>query len=383
MKPGVNIFGYVYAESGVGQLTRLLIETVRSAGLRYSVIPFTATMSRQRTRFVDLGDENQNFDINIVGVNADQIPVFVEHFGRKYLKGRYTIGIWAWEIEEFPDWMAESAEYLDEIWAISSFTADAISKKVDITVCPFPLPIRKPETSTLSRFELALPESFLFLYCFDLDSVFERKNPLGVVRAYTKAFPEVAGAHLFIKSINGDRHQDHVDAVAAAVADRVDITYRDGYSTAENQASLMKSCDAYISLHRAEGFGLTMAEAMTLGKPVIATGYSGNLDFMDSANSYLVPFSYTSIGPGNRPYPAGGRWAEPDIDEAARMIRRVFENPNEARNKAIRAQRDVDELHSPHARSEFVLKRIMLASHQLREKPSRRGARLKVGAGNG
>jgi glycosyltransferase involved in cell wall biosynthesis len=358
---GVNIYGYVYAESGVGQLTRLLIETLKGTEIQYSVIPFSATMSRQNICIDDFGVGRPVFDINIIGVNADQVPVFVEHYGPSCLDGRYSIGIWAWEIEEFPNWMAKSAAYLDEIWGISSFTAKAIASKVDVPVYSFTLPIKAPAPVTKSRFELGLPESFLYLYCFDLDSVFARKNPLAVVDAFTAAFPEPAGAHLHLKSINGDRHRVEVERVLEAVAGRKDITYRDGYSTAEGQDSLMKSCDAYVSLHRAEGYGLTMAEAMALGKPVIATGYSGNLDFMSDANSYLVPYRMASIGPRSSPYPADGIWAEPDVAEAARLIRRVYVHPAEARQKGERAKRDIELLHSPGARTGFVIERISSA----------------------
>jgi glycosyltransferase involved in cell wall biosynthesis len=365
VKQGVNIYGYVYAESGVGQLTRLLIETLQGTGFPYAVVPFTTTLSRQETFFNDLGVGDPVFDINIIGVNADQVPVFVEHFGPSCLDGRYSIGIWAWEIEEFPDWMARSSAYLDEIWGISTFTAEAIASKVDVPVHPFTLPIKAPAPLTMSRHELGLPESFLFLYCFDFDSVFARKNPIAVIDAFIDAFPEPAGAHLCIKSINGDRHPEHVRAVRSASERRIDITYRDGYSTAEEQSALMKSCDAYISLHRAEGYGLTMAEAMALGKPVIATGYSGNLDFMNEENSYLVPFKYSLIGPGSNPYPPDSMWAEPDVKAASGLIRRVIENPDEARLKAGRARRNVIEFHSPAVRSGFVIDRISRARRGL------------------
>jgi len=358
MKPGVNVYGYVFAESGTGEHTRLLVSSVREAGIDYSVIPFTTTVSRQQVAFDDFGNEKPEFDINIVGVNADQTSVFIEHFGLSALEGRYNIGLWAWEIEEFPGWMAESAVYFDEIWANSSFSANAIARKVDVPVHPFPLPIRTPLPRPRTRYELGLPESFLFLFCFDLDSVFERKNPLAVVDAFTEAFEEMTGPNLLMKSINGDRHPDRVRQLDNAVADRSDITYRDGYETAEDQDALMQACDAYVSLHRAEGFGLTMAEAMALGKPVIATGYSGNLDFMNDRNSFLVPFEDVLIGEGCDPYPQAAKWAEPDMDTAVAMMREVLESPEIVAEKRARAYQEIRESHSPAARAAFVTDRL-------------------------
>ena len=358
MRPGVNVYGYVHAESGVGEHTRLLVASVREAGIDYSVVPFRSTFSRQESEFADFGAKAPHFDVNIIGVNADQMDHFVEVFGRASLDGRYNIALWAWEIEDFPGWMAKSARWVDEIWANSSFSAAAIASKVGVPVYPFPLPIRTPKAPVRSRHELGLPESFLFLFCFDFDSVFERKNPLAVVEAFLSAFPDEPGVHLLIKSINGDRHRDDMSRLEASVASRRAITFRDGYVASETQGSLMASCDAYVSLHRSEGFGLTMAEAMTLGKPVIATGYSGNLDFMNSNNSFLVPFEMVPVGPGNDPYPERAVWASPDVAAAASLMRRVVTYREDVARKVESACSEIARLHSPSVRSRFVLERL-------------------------
>lgn len=364
MKLGVNVYGYVFAESGTGEHTRLLVSAIREAGIEYSVIPFETTLSRQESDFDDFGSRKAEFNVNIIGVNADQMEVFVEHFGRSALDGRYNIGLWAWEVEDFPDWMAQSALYLDEIWANSTFSAKAIAEKVDIPVHPFPLPIRTPNPPARSRYDLGLPEGFLFLFCFDLDSVFARKNPLAVVEAFKLAFPIPAGAYLLVKSINGGRHPDEVSLLEDAVTGRDDITYRDGYLTPDDQDALIAACDAYVSLHRSEGFGLTMAEAMALGRPVIATGYSGNLDFMNQANSFLVSSNPVKVGAGNPPYSPGALWAEPDVGMAAELIRQLVDSPQQARARIEKGRRDISGFHSPQARSAFVADRVRLISRQ-------------------
>jgi len=369
LKPGVNIYGYVYAESGVGEITRLLVSTVKEAGLDYAVIPFTETLSRQDTKFSDLGTLEPEFDVNIIGVNADQMSVFLETFGRSAIEDRYSIGLWAWELEHFPDWMARSADLIDEVWAISEYTGRAIAKEVCRPVQSFPLPIAAPVPPPRTRQDLGLPEGFLFMFCFDLDSVFARKNPIAVMDAFTQAFARGEGPQLVVKSINGDRHPQEVAMLHEAAARHPDITYVDGYLPIEDQRAFFASCDAYISLHRAEGFGLTMAEAMALGKPVIATDYSGNLDFMDSQNSYLVPWEYRPIGPGSEPYPEDVLWADPDVDAAATLMRFVFENPDDVSKKTARAVRDIDTYHSPRARSKFVVERLK----RVRQELDRRG----------
>ena len=137
----------------------------------------------------------------------------------------------------------------------------------------------------------------MFLFMFDYVSVFERKNPLAVMRAST-AFFAGEGPVLVIKSVNGDLKPLDRERVRLAAADRPDVVFIDDYVTNGERNALMASADAYVSLHRSEGFGLTMAEAMTVGKPVIATGYSGNLDFMTEENSFLVHYKVGVVPPG-------------------------------------------------------------------------------------
>jgi hypothetical protein len=131
------------------------------------------------------------------------------------------------------------------------------------------------------------------------------------------------------------------------------------------------SCDCYVSLHRAEGFGLTLAEAMSLGRPVIATGYSGNLDFMTDRNSYLVAHEMAPVGPGSAPYPPEAEWAEPDIEHAARLMREVFENQDAARQRGRLAAAEIAITHSLEASGRSMVRRLESLRLHL---PSRNGA---------
>lgn len=356
---GVNVYGYVYAESGVGEHTRLLIASLRAAGIPYTVVPVTDSVSRQQFEFSDVGTGEAVFPVDIVGVNADVFPQFVDHFGRSAFEGRHTIGLWAWEVEDFPDWMARSAEFVDEVWANSSFSAAAIARKIDPPTVPFPLPIAAPEARIRCRAELGLPEGPLFMFCCDVDSVIRRKNPEAVIRSFVQAFSEGEGPALLVKTVNGDRHGDEMESLFKVAGNRRDVIIKDGYVPAEEQGALMDSCDVYVSLHRSEGFGLTLAEAMALGKPVIATGYSGNLDFMTATNSYLVPYEMVSVGVGCEPYPASAEWAEPDVEAAADLMRHVVANPEEARTVGMSARDEVERLHGPQVRGRFIRNRLL------------------------
>ena len=173
-------------------------------------------------------------------------------------------------------------------------------------------------------------------------SVMKRKNPLGLVEAFRSTFADGEGPQLVIKCINGKSRPEGIDQLLQACAGRSDITVIDRYLDADHAAALMNLCDCYVSLHRAEGLGLTIADAMLLEKPVIATGYSGNLDFMTSETSYLVPWKKVKVGNGAEGYDPSAHWAEPDLIEAGNLMREVFKNRVAAHQKGVAAKRDLE-----------------------------------------
>jgi glycosyltransferase involved in cell wall biosynthesis len=172
-------------------------------------------------------------------------------------------------------------------------------------------------------------------------SVMKRKNPIGLIDAFIRAFAEGSGARLVIKAINGDKRPEEREQLLATAARHADVTVIDTYFTRVETSTLMNLADCYVSLHRSEGLGLTLSEAMSLGKPVIATGYSGNTDFMDETNSYLVPWTRVPVGDHAEGYSPDATWAEPKRDEAAKFMRYVFENQEEAVRIGQKAQEDI------------------------------------------
>lgn len=316
--PGVNLWGYLRTESGVGEHARTLLAALDEARVPVAPIDFPDTRSR-RDHPLPFGTRDEpGFDLHLICVNADQTPHFVERVGAARLGG-YRIGYWHWEVEEFPDLMAESADLVDEIWTASRHSAEAIRRKVSKPVHVVPPAVDPPAPTPPPDGVLPPGDGPLFLTCFDFDSVIERKNPEGAMAAFRLAFP-AGGARLLVKSVNGHLHPERLAALAAVAADRADIRVVDRYLERDAQAGLIAACDAFLSLHRAEGFGLMLAEAIWFGRPVVATGYSGNLEFMDPQTAALVPWRPTPIPPGAGPY--SGRWAEPDLEAAADALRR-------------------------------------------------------------
>ena len=355
----VNVAGYFRAELGLGTAARSLLTALGAAAIPFNTISFDGTANRQTHSFVDRQSGSGSADLNIVCINPDQLATFAEKAGPEVWAGRYTIGLWFWEVEDFPKPFHGAFNYVDEVWVASNFMREAFLKVSPKPVFKFKLPVLKPEIDlALSRSRFDLPDRFVFLFSFDLFSVLERKNPVGLIEAFVRAFKPGEGPLLVIKTINGEKRVLEMEKLRYAARGRPDIILRDGYLSPVENSTLAALADCYVSLHRSEGFGLTMAEAMALGKPVIATAYSGNLEFMKEANSYLVPCRRCKVGPEREPYPASSHWCEPDVEAAAGLLRHVYTHQDEARVKGLRAAEEILTFHSAIAAAAIIRERI-------------------------
>jgi SAM-dependent methyltransferase/glycosyltransferase involved in cell wall biosynthesis len=355
---GVNVAGYFRAELGVGETARQVVEALERAEMSVATVGLSASASRQEHEY-ETDAVRPTFPVNLICVNADMLPTFAEQAGPGFFFDRYTIGLWWWETSEFPERFFRAFEPVDEVWVGSHFVADAISAVSPVPVVKMTMPVSMPEIEELDSGDLGLPEGFVFLFVFDYHSVFARKNPLGLVEAFGQAFPEGSGASLVLKSINSEHYPEEQGRLMEAAKGHRDIHVIDRYVTAGEKNAMFAGCDCYVSLHRSEGFGNTLAEAMYLGKPVIATGYSGNMEFMTPQNSYPVDYTLRSIGDAAGPYPATGEWAEPDVGHAARLMRHVFENQGEASERGLRAAEDLRRNHSAEAAGRAMAERIL------------------------
>jgi glycosyltransferase involved in cell wall biosynthesis len=358
-QPVVTVAGYFRAELGIGEAARLLVSALETSNTPCHLLSYGETISRQEHPFAGTGPPEVYSDINIICVNADRLPGFIADAGEQLGGGRYSIAVWFWEVQDFPPSQHVAFNYIDEVWVASDFVRETFWKVSPKRIFKFPLPVVKPAIDpSLSRRDLQLPDDFLFLFNFDFLSVFERKNPLAIIEAFKRAFTPGEGASLVIKTINGDQRIPNLEKLKLAAAKHPDIIVQDGYLSAAHKNTMTALCDCYVSLHRSEGFGLTMAEAMALGKPVIATGYSGNLEFMRENNSYLCSYRLVEIGPDAQPYPANSFWAEPDIDDAATFMRKVFTDREEANARGARAAEEIERLRSPEAAGREITARL-------------------------
>ncbi|HEX3510453.1 MAG TPA: glycosyltransferase [Solirubrobacteraceae bacterium] len=356
---GVNVVGHFRSELGIGEAARQVVTALDAAAVpALAVAGTTRPLSRQGHAFAATDHGSSRFPINLICVNADMLPDFAAKAGPEFFAGRHSIGLWFWEVSVFREEWHRSFELVDEVWAPSAHIAAALTPVSPIPVVPVRIPVEMPAIAPRTRADLGLPEGRLFLFSFDYLSVFERKNPLGLLRAFTDAFDPGDGAALVVKCINADRDPSNHARLLAAAAARPDVHVMDRYLDPADKDALTALCDCYVSLHRSEGFGLTMAEAMYLGKPVIGTRYSGNLDFMTDENSLLVDCEMRPVGPGHPPYPADAEWAEPDCEHAARLMRHVFDAPAAADALGARASAAIRQTHSPEAAGEIMRTRL-------------------------
>lgn len=359
LQPGLNVIGYLRAVNGTAEGGRLLLGALERTGIPHTTIDYKGSPSEEGRDLAEREDGIPIYDVNLLCVNADMTPQFARDAGPGIFLKRYTVGTWAWETEELPPALFGAFDFVDEVWVPSDYSRDAVQKVTGKPVFTFHHPIAPPVVDAgITREDLGLPDAYTFLFIFDYYSVARRKNAEGLVAAFRKAFKAGEGPVLVIKTINAGTRQEEAETLRQAAAGRDDIVIIDRYLPAAEKNALIGLCDAYVSLHRAEGFGLTLAEAMALGKPVIATGYSGNLDFMNDDNSYLVKWSPALVGGDSKIYPATGRWAEPDIDDAARLMRHVHDNPDEAAARAARGREDIEKNFSPEVQARFIKERF-------------------------
>jgi glycosyltransferase involved in cell wall biosynthesis/SAM-dependent methyltransferase len=356
---GLSFVGYFRSEMGIGEAARLLKRAADVAEIPHSTIICDNTVHRQRHPFDERPVGACPYDINILCVNADETSRFARSVGPGFFAGRHTVGYWFWEVDPLPDWLYPAFDHVDEVWTATDYVAEIIRaagrKPVFTVPIAMPVPVFSPE---ITRERLGLPRRFLFLFLFDFLSVLQRKNPLGLIDAFTTAFSPDEGPVLVIKSINGSLRAPELEQVRMAAAGRPDILVVDRHYSAEEKNALLGACDCYVSLHRSEGLGLTLAEAMALGKPVIATGYSGNLHFMTPDNSYLVDYTLSAVPPACGPYPTTARWAAPDLGHAARLLRMVYERPFDVASTARRGQADILDRHGSRIAGAALARRI-------------------------
>ena len=382
---GINISGYINKQFGLGEGVRANIRAVAANDIPFAVNDFNIQISKfiSGENILEVQQDNP-YDINLVQINFDLLDRVLEQTDSSYFYNKYNIAFWAWELETFPPESKKYFDFFDEIWVPSNFCAEAISRVSPVPVVKIMHSIDIKKNYPFTRKDFGIPEDkFVFLSLFDYYSSIARKNPLGVIEAYERAFgknnPDVM---LVLKSSISLEFPEQKKKILTRITGNSSIILIEEIMPQDKLYSLYNGCDCYVSLHRSEGFGLTMAEAMFLGKPVIATAYSANTEFMTINNSLLVKYKMTDSGNEYAFTGGQGSWADPDLNHAAQLMKLVVENPEKSREIAQAGEVHVKEILSPkhigekiRSRLEFIYSDLL---PQKGEKSSANEALLKL-----
>ena len=353
VRTGMNIVGFLTADLGIGESARCMARAADAARLPVALVPLKLNCRNPLgdTTFADRLQDDNPHGVNVFHIDPPVARDIDHHHGAAFRKDRYNIGYFAWELPEFPEAWTSSFDYLDEIWCPSNFVRESISLKPLFPVLTMPHAIRFTRPTAprkVLREALGLrTEGVLFLCLFDLNSYVARKNPQGAIDAFRLSGLAGKGASLVVKVHNAELNPKEFEALERAVADLPGTHLISRTLSRADVYALQAACDCYVSLHRSEGFGLAVAEAMYLAKPVIATDWSATAEYLNGENGYPVRYRLATLQETHGPYLRGSTWAEPDMGHAAEQMRSVFDEPQEAARRGAAAQATIEERFSP------------------------------------
>lgn len=339
MSLSVNYHGFFDGNFGIAEATRLNATAMENAGIKVNRISYSSD-TLEKSKSSTAADAL----INIFHINSNVTHEFFSKNQDINLAGHYNIVYWAWE---FPEVSAKTVEFLnifDELWVPSDFCVNIFTKYTGIPVMRFSHPIQKMAPSDEFKFEEynIKPGSTVYITIFDSLSTTIRKNPEATIEAFINVFKDDPESVLIVKTHNLDRSKD-AQKVLEKYAGISNIIMINEHFSKEKLHSLIQKSDVLISLHGSEGFGLTMAEAMSYGKIVVGTGYSGNLDFMNVNNSFLVQYSFIKTSNTKGLIAEGLTLAKPDLQDAIQKllyIKNNFKSLNSVKQNAETQIRD-------------------------------------------
>lgn len=342
--PHVVLVGHPFAPIGRGEDVRSAFRAFRAAGVSAPVLDIYK-MYEPWSEFSDSLTTSLSQDINIFFINGDEVEPVIKHLGGSLPAGSYNIVAPVWELSIYPEAWAKQLERFDEIWVASTFNLHSIQSCVSKPVHYIPWSSQVDIVSFLGRQYFGIPEgAYIFLFAFDFLSSIHRKNPYAVLKAFEKlvrAHPQ-HDSYLVLKLNHSQQKPEEYQHFLSCIEEFKDrIVIIDKTLSDNEMKNLIRCSDCFISLHRSEGFGRGLSEAMYLGKPTIATGYSGNTDFMSSENSFLVNYQLVPVETDAYPYGENQFWSEANIDQAFNYMLKLLSNPKLGFNIGKKASKNV------------------------------------------
>ncbi len=332
---GINLFGPFAATSGLGTASRSIAKAVKKTGIPFQ--PWAFDMSGGEIRIATHHEGRlPTYRVNMILANADQVGRLFGAYPASHFNDAFNIGVWQWELANFrSDWYY-AFDGLDEIWTNSQFQFDAINSIAPVPVTKVHLPVAPgPDRHDPDRARFGIPaDAYAFMMSFDVGSTSVRKNPFAAIEAFGRVKQSFPQAHLVLKYHSPRNEPGFTRRLNDALRNIPGVSLLPETLTSDEMEVLRASCDCLLSPHRSEGFGLNIAEFMSLGKPVIATGYSGNTDFFDESVGFPIDYSLTAVQGAVGPYRTGCVWAEPSLSSLAEQMALVISDAGEARRRA-------------------------------------------------
>lgn len=360
LQQGVNLIGYTRAEMGIGEGARSDAKALDAADEPFGIICF---QSGNPSRMTDLSWQHKEmdaapYDVTLLHINPDHAFQAISELPSEFFNGHYRVGYWAWELPEIPESWVETFVHFDEIWVPSNFVQDAVAMRSPIPVIRIPHAIEVKVDGSLKRVDFQLPEEpFLFLAMFDTYSMPARKNPFGAIEAFRRAFDAHDMNVRLVLKVNNPT-AEAIRGIKDAIGDHQNVIILDKVYSRTQVNALISNTDCYVSLHRSEGFGLGPAEAMALGKAILATNWSGNTDYMRPDNCMPIDYTLVSIEQDFGPYKKGQIWAEPNVDEAALAMHTLANDRAKASELGRKAKATIEAEFSPKVVGEMMRKRL-------------------------
>jgi glycosyltransferase involved in cell wall biosynthesis len=360
--PGFNLIGPLQYQTGLGEAARGSVRALVAADIPHVKVVAPLVLNAPKGKYYsrsELGD-SLSYRINLFHLNGPEMSAVAKHWPRVLRSSQYyNIAFWVFELERIPQAWVPHFEGLNEIWTPSVFARDAIAalSPIPVYVVPTPIVTSTPEGATKAEF--ALPEDKIcVLVGFDLNSYRHRKNPDAAIAAFKNAWSQDQQLHLVLKVGNADKNWQAMNELRASLTDVPAVTYVTQTLPREKMTRLQAACDIYLSLHRSEGFGLHLTECMALGKPVVATDWSANRDYLDVSNGVPVPYRLVEISETFGPYEKGQLWAEPDIEYATKALLALAADPVWRANLGACARARINALYSVESVATAVRARI-------------------------
>ncbi|MEN3324625.1 glycosyltransferase [Mariniflexile soesokkakense] len=336
---GLNIIGYTDSMFGLGEAVKLNIEAAKKLNIPINIINYEKIKRQSNYKY------EFKYSINLVQIAINDLDTFLSIIDPEFFNNKYSILFLMWESEYFPSKFKETINLFNEIWTASTYCKEIFKKVYNgpIITVPHPVelslePIKNQES--ISFFD---KNRFSFLFIFSYHSSIERKNPFFLVKAFIEAFGNNNNVELIIKTIGAQQFKQSKNKLHKLLSDQNNIRIIDLDLDKNSVNHLINNCDCYVSMHHSEGFGLTLAEAMNLGKPTIATNYSGNTEFMNDNNSFLVDFELGFIENPDNNFCSKTLWGNPNMLSAIKNLKEVYINSDLRNRKALNAKLFVNE----------------------------------------